>query len=180
MLLGTNQRPAESGKRDAEQAIAHFRECLSLVPTSWASVWATGKAKQAIGDHREALTWFERARADPGARRAKLGGVRHAGCRRRSGPSRRQVAARGHWTAGTSCHQDGPVGDIMRILVVEDSATQAQALEFILTTEGFDVEIATARRKRSTTTARNAFRPAHLRCSHVGLVRLRAVPKAER
>jgi Flp pilus assembly protein TadD len=62
-LVGTNRQPQDSARRDAEQAVAHFRECLSLQPTSWACMWAIGKAKQAMGDHREALTWFERAAA---------------------------------------------------------------------------------------------------------------------
>jgi len=61
MLMGTNQRPNESGK-DAEQAIAHFRECLLLEPTSWTCMWALGKAEQAMGDHRKAMTWLDSRR----------------------------------------------------------------------------------------------------------------------
>src|SRR3954471_270765 len=63
MLVGANPQRNESPRADAEQAVAHFRACLALEPTSWPCMWATAKPKQAMGDHREALVWFERAGA---------------------------------------------------------------------------------------------------------------------
>jgi tetratricopeptide (TPR) repeat protein len=48
---------------EAKQAIAHFRECLTLDPRAWAYMWGMGKAEQALGNHREALGYFEGAAA---------------------------------------------------------------------------------------------------------------------
>lgn len=43
-----------------ERAIDLFNKCVSAYPRSWSSMWGLGKAHQAIGDHCEALKWFEK------------------------------------------------------------------------------------------------------------------------
>src|SRR5450432_847268 len=63
MLVGSNADAKKSVTGRADQAVAHFRECLALAPSSWACMWGIGKALQAKGSHREALAWFERAAA---------------------------------------------------------------------------------------------------------------------
>ena len=63
MMTGANARQREAENEGAKQAIAHFRECLILEPRAWACMWGIGKAEQALGNHREALRYFEGAAA---------------------------------------------------------------------------------------------------------------------
>jgi tetratricopeptide (TPR) repeat protein len=46
---------------NARRAIKHFRQCVAVKPDSWPSMWALGKAHQALGRDEAALVWFERA-----------------------------------------------------------------------------------------------------------------------
>ena len=63
MLSGANARAQQSVRDECERAVAHFRECLSFQPRSWACMWGMGKAEQAMGNHRKALACFEDAGA---------------------------------------------------------------------------------------------------------------------
>src|SRR6266511_382348 len=61
MLIGARSNAPTPLAAEAQEALAHFSKCLELSPRSWPSLWAMGKAKQAIGHHTEALLFFERA-----------------------------------------------------------------------------------------------------------------------
>lgn len=43
------------------EAIALFKECITIHPFSWQSHWAIGKSYQSIGEEDTALEWFEKA-----------------------------------------------------------------------------------------------------------------------
>ncbi len=57
---GGNQ-PSFLGKKRIKDAISLLHRCLEIWRDSWAAMWGIGKAHQALGNHRTALGWFERA-----------------------------------------------------------------------------------------------------------------------
>jgi tetratricopeptide (TPR) repeat protein len=63
MLTDGNESVEPQERELAERAIREFEVCLSLRPDSWQCLWAIGKSRQAISDHRAALMCFEKAAA---------------------------------------------------------------------------------------------------------------------
>jgi tetratricopeptide (TPR) repeat protein len=55
------RQPGPFGKKAIKEAISLLHRCLEIWRESWAAMWGVGKAHQALGNHRTALGWFERA-----------------------------------------------------------------------------------------------------------------------
>lgn len=55
------RQPGPFGKKRIKEAISLLQRCLEIWRNSWAAMWGIGKAHQALGYHRTALGWFERA-----------------------------------------------------------------------------------------------------------------------
>jgi tetratricopeptide (TPR) repeat protein len=58
---GASRLPGPFAKKDIKKAISLLHRCLEIWRESWAAMWGVGKAHQALGNHRTALGWFERA-----------------------------------------------------------------------------------------------------------------------
>ena len=43
------------------EAVAFFKECVKIHPTSWQSMWPIGLASQMLGETEDAVEWFNRA-----------------------------------------------------------------------------------------------------------------------
>jgi tetratricopeptide (TPR) repeat protein len=57
----TKDSPGFLAKRKLQQAQRLFLEALEINPQGWSSMLALGKIHQRLGEHREALEWFEKA-----------------------------------------------------------------------------------------------------------------------
>jgi tetratricopeptide (TPR) repeat protein len=53
--------PGSSAKKHLKEAVLLLGRCVEIWRESWNAMWGLGKAHQALGNHRTALGWFERA-----------------------------------------------------------------------------------------------------------------------
>ncbi len=60
-FIGGRGRIGNRERKHIEETIPLFTRCIEIWRGSWSAMWGLGKAHQALGHHRTALGWFERA-----------------------------------------------------------------------------------------------------------------------